>query len=270
MSKKRLAEKCWFVFLLIFMSPLFAHEFWLEPESFQLAEKDVLRVHIKNGQDFKGDLIPYLPFNKVSFGLTVNGKASDIKARMGDMPAINQPVNESGLYSIHYSSKGHELIYDEEGKFKSFLEKSGLSNIWTRHKARGLPSIGFKENYYRFAKTLVQVGDKLGKDAVSGMLFEWLVLDDPYDGSGVINLRLLYQGKPLALAPVNVFFQTDNTLKRLQYKTDVKGELQIFITEPSKLLINSVKMLEIPVIWPTDDAVWESLWASLVLDIRKP
>ena len=87
---KWLAAVCWLVFILPL--PLHAHEFWIEPSSFQPNPDQSLTVDLLIGTDFLGASAIYVPDQIEKFallGTSANSQSERyaITGRYGDRPA---------------------------------------------------------------------------------------------------------------------------------------------------------------------------------------
>jgi uncharacterized GH25 family protein len=265
-------KRIWLPYLIgimVFCSNLaFAHEFWLEPEQYLLSSGQALIANARVGENFKGDSYAYLPSYFTAFDLSINGKTSPISSVFGSTPPVNQTVDAEGLAILSFVSTVRRLEYDDPEKFPNFLKKEGLDWVLPRHQKKGLPASGFVEAYYRYAKSLVQIGDAQGHDEKLGLRFEWVLEENPYKSNKhTVSARLYWQGKPKPETQVSVFKRSDDQVERIVLSTDTEGYVSIPTEQDAEYLVNAVHMTE-----PsketlgtekTKDAVWESHWASV-------
>jgi len=244
-----------------------AHEFWIEPAKFELAPGDLLEAHVRVGQDMKGDSLRYIPQLVEAFRLTTGGATRDVKSRIGDDPALSERVPDSGLHLLSYVSTDSQLTYSDPEKFRRFVETEGIQWVSAAHERRGLPVQGFSEDYQRFAKSLVKVGDGKGQDRPLGLEFELVLETNPYtDPDAVIVAQLQWLGKPLADAQISVFRRHRGEVSRTNFRTDVGGRISLPRRDaPGVYLLNAVHMIELPP--NAEGAVWKSLWASTTFEV---
>ena len=115
--------KKWLALILILLADaVAAHEFWLEPLSYHINPGDRVKVHIKVGQHFSGNTQPYLPDKSEKFNLELSGRPVDVTPRIGDIPALNLPLEDRGLALLSYVSTDYILEYRDPGRFEAFLE----------------------------------------------------------------------------------------------------------------------------------------------------
>ncbi len=244
-----------------------AHEFWIEPVKFEVAPGDLLEAHVRIGQNMKGDTLHYIPRLIEAFRLSAGGATRDVKSRIGDDPALSERVSASGLHLLSYVSTDSQLTYSEPEKFRRFVETEGIHWVSAAHERRGLPAQGFNEDYQRFAKSLVKVGDGKGQDRPLGLEFELVLETNPYtDLDAVIVARLQWLGKPLADTQISVFRRHRGMVSRTNLRTDAGGRITVARRDaPGVYLLNAVHMIEPP---PNDQGVvWKSLWASTTFEI---
>ncbi len=268
-----------------FSQNVFAHEMWLEPVLFEITKGDKFSAHEKVGQNFKGNKYAYLDSSYEKLNYTINDITHPLSPRLGSLPAVQGVIEEEGLLVLSAKTTRSKLTYKDRKIFNKFLKAEGLEWVSKAHKDRGLPEIGFTEVYRRFPKSLIKVGNGLGKDKALGLDLEWVALTNPYaanqDVKDKIKLQLLSQGKPYADVKVNVFtkIKPDSSksltvakakVVHTEHVTDEKGILSLSVKKNSVYLVNAVKMIE-----PDSDtsdrynAVWESLWASMTFEVPK-
>lgn len=266
-----------------------SHELWISPDKYLISLDDPLTAHIRIGQKFEGPSFPYVEMNFKQFEI-FNGAASmPVKGRIGDSPALNRPssagkVDHSGLNIIAYETTANSVTYSDFEKFRNFVTHKGYPELVDRHKERGLQESGFKERYFRYAKSLVAVGDGKGEDKRLGLEIEIVALKNPYtdDLSGGFPVQVFYQGQPRANAQIEVFerggIQMETNAKDMPrdvgvatYQTDSLGQAIIPVRKGREYLVDSVVIRPLePAINSTESSnppVWESLWASLTLEI---
>jgi len=244
-----------------------AHEFWVEPQEFQVESGAPVVADLRNGQKFSGGALGYFQRSIARFDLIQDGKVAPVEGRMGDVPALATTAGKDGLLVIVHQSAPSTLKYTEWQKFLTFAEHKDFPDIRARHDARDLPETGFTETYTRFAKALVGIGTAKGTDAPSGMETEFVALSNPYtdDLNTGFAVQLLYQGVPRGDAQVEVFDRAgDGTVSITLQRTDADGRALIPVLSGHDYLLDAVVLRDAP-----DDieAVWETLWAALTFSV---
>ena len=240
-----------------------AHEFWLEPASFQVAMNERVEVDLRNGQMFKGARLPYFDHRILRFETANAAGVAPYSGRMGDLPAFSMQVPQPGLLTVIHETQPEELTYDTWKAFEVFAQEKDLKGLLAQHLQRGLPRTGFRESYSRHAKLLLAVGQGLGADKPRGMKIELVALQNPYQMQGnTLPVLLLHQGRPLSDVQVEVFERSrDHAVEIRLLRTDSQGQVLVDLTPERIYLLNAV------LIRPEEQSngtVWHSLWASLV------
>jgi uncharacterized GH25 family protein len=237
-----------------------AHELWLEPEAFITQPNSKLNAHIKVGQKFNGDQFPYLRSETKNLKLFLDRKLIALTPREGDYPAIQSILKQAGLHVLSYESTPEKVDYKNFDTFKTFLQEEGIWNKWSQ-KNPDFINTDIKENYTRYAKSLIQVGAKPGEDFNTGLLFELIALNTPYTNTDKIEILLLYNGKPHPNSQITIFHKNKDQTSISKTKTNIHGKATISFEKTGRYLLSSVYLEK----KKSDKADWQSLWASLTL-----
>ncbi|MEM7296020.1 MAG: DUF4198 domain-containing protein [Pseudomonadota bacterium] len=241
-----------------------AHEFWIDPQAYQVAPGTPIVADIRVGQDFKGSANAFLPQRIERFEIITGRRNATAAGRIGDRPALNQVAPE-GLAVIVHETKDSELTYRQWDKFVAFNEEKALGGI-ARHRARGLPETEFRESYRRYAKSLVSVGDGGGADAPVGLRTEIIALANPYtdDLTKGLPVRVLLEGMPRAFAQVKAFERApSDEVTRSVYQTDAQGIAWVSVQAGHVYQLDAVVLIE----GETGGVAWHSLWANLTFAV---
>lgn len=256
--------------LTILTSHVFAHEFWLEPINFKIKAGEQLRAHEKVGQDFKGNKYAYLNSSYVSLDFTQGNKTRAVKSRLGDLPAITEVADKEGLAILSAVTTPSTVTYETWNKFSNFINNKHLEWVFDAHKKRNLPEKNFDESYRRYGKSLVKVGHGKGNDRALGLLFEWVLMTNPYTSKKEnIKAQLLWEGKPHTNAHVSIFNRIGDELIKSHLTTDSQGIVEIPRAKGGKFLVNAVQMFEASEgMTKETGAVWDSRWASITYELK--
>lgn len=260
------------IFLLVALAcPASAHEFWLEPEAYQVEADGMLEAEIVNGQQFGGVKLAYIPQRIASFTVYAGVRSRPVEMRLGASPALAVPVLTEGLNIIAYQSTVATVSYDEWEKFARFVAHKDLPVTLEAHLARGLPEAGFSEAYFRFSKTLIGAGNARGADRRVGLETELVALDNPYadDLAGGLHVQLFYLGEIRADAQVEIFEKAaDGTVAITTTRTDADGIATIPVRAGMRYMLDAVVLREpSPALAASTGAVWETLWANLTFAV---
>lgn len=248
----------------IFPAGANAHEYWLQVDQKGIKRGDTIEIRARVGQDVAGIEQIYSSRAIRGFRAVHDGEVFDVETRDGDRPIGKLSKAKNGLYVAALMTNANVLTYQKLEKFQAFATSHGNDFAIAEHAARNLPDDGFKESYFRFAKTLIKVGDGAGKDIATGMPYELVALTNPFTEPGSVRFLLTHSGRPVPDHHVDVFFLPDGAAKgtKTVLKTNALGEVS-FPTEQGFYMVNAVRLEH-----PNDrivealGVVWQSLWAS--------
>jgi len=260
--------------ILVLQPPaaLWAHEFWIEPSTFQPDLDSTVTADLVIGTDFLGAAGIYVPDDIEAFALFggTTAKRTPISGRYGDRPAGKFTVTEPGLNILLHQTAPIYLSYGDPKKFDAFAREKGFATALAAHLERGLSPALIRERYQRFAKSLIAVGrgdaaDR-GQDRFLGLRWELVAETNPYGRPRpqVMTVRLVADGQPQAGVRVTVFVRRGpRDVSQQHLQTDVNGRVMFPALPGHDYLVDSVRLLPIDDPDEPQKAVWESLWASL-------
>lgn len=252
---------------LAWTSPSWAHEFWLEPLSFNVAPGAPVAADLRNGQRFNGISLPYLPKDTARFELSHEGGKSSYSGRVGDFPAFQSEGFPSGLLVLVHETTRSSLGYASFDKFRAFAEEKGSPEVVAHHISHSLPQVDFKETYSRHVKTLIAVGSGAGTDRVFGLRTEFIAITNPYRlaKSAPMRVELHLDGQPVADRTVTLFSKApDGTVTSQVLHTDMQGQMTFPVSPGHVYLLDSVSFARAA---DGDEALWETYWAALTFAV---
>lgn len=246
-----------------------AHEFWIDPQDYTIAEGENLVGDLRVGEGFSGSSMSFLPRNFVTFEV-ISGDATMVaEGRLGDIPALNMPGLPEGLAIVVHETTRNRLAWTDWERFFNFAVHKDLGDVTALHEARGLPQEDVIENYYRFAKSLVAVGEGAGEDRRVGLRTEFVALANPYtdDVSGGLPVQLWYEGETQADYQVELFTQDAAGEVTITYhRTDADGVALLPVEPGMTYMVDSVFLAPLE---PSadSDAIWATYWANLTFSV---
>jgi uncharacterized GH25 family protein len=249
---------------------LWAHDFWIEPETFRPQPGARVGLHLYVGQHFAGESIPYFPDRFERYVSVGPAGEQPIPGVLGDDPAGAITAAAPGLYVIGLRTRPETVSFDSSEEFEQYLRMEGLERNLALHRQRYKPGKKIQESYFRCAKSLIAtrpIGDTdTGTDRALGLPLELIAVTNPYrSGQGTpLRLQLQYHGKPLTGALV-MLSNKRKPLPKLTARTDGNGMVQFDPRLPGPWLATSVHMVPAPLFAAAD---WNSLWASLTFEWR--
>lgn len=242
-----------------------AHEFWIDPEKYQIQSGAKIKAHLRVGEEFSGTSYPYRPSQITRFHVAYNDVVQEISARIGDVPALDMVAPAEGLVILVHETTDSRLTYTDFAKFKKFVAHKAFPNILAKHKARGIGEKKFVETYRRYAKSLVGVGHAQGSDSPQGLRTEIVALANPYTSDSTkLPVEVLLDGAARINAQVELFERSPGgDVTVTLHRTDQKGRAQLPVKAGFSYLVDAVWAEALPNDDPTAGPVWKTHWASL-------
>ena len=159
---------------------LISHEMWLDTTIFRPAVGSEFQISLKNGQMFEGIELSYFKNRFSEFYYVQDDQKFNIESRMGDTPAALISNNKDGLLTGVFVSTKSTITYNSMDKFADFAAEKGENWAIEKHFDYQFPDTNFREDYFRFSKILIGVGDAKGADQNMGLKHELIALTNPY------------------------------------------------------------------------------------------
>ncbi|MAZ36841.1 MAG: hypothetical protein CL842_05260 [Crocinitomicaceae bacterium] len=245
-------------------SSLISHEMWLDTTTFQQSVGKDIQISLKNGQMFQGAGLSYFKSRFSDFYYISNEQKIEIESRMGDTPAATISLNTNGLLTGVYVSKKSTITYKTIDKFANFVSEKGEDWVIQKHGELKFPKNNFKEEYYRFSKILIGVGDASGSDKNVGLKHELVALTNPYiiSSSDKFFVQLLFNNEPQKNRQITIFERDiENKVNIRTTLTNSNGIGKFEVTEGHDYLLDNV-ILELNDN-SEDNVFWKSYWAAL-------
>jgi len=243
--------------------PTLSHEFWIEPQKYQVETEAPVIADLRNGQNFSGANQVFFARRTKRFDFTQGEKTKTYRGRMGDLPAFQLDSAPAGLLIITHETAPETLTYETWEEFQTFVNHKGFANAAKHHQARGLPEQGFSETYTRHAKSLIAIGHGVGSDTLLGLETEFVAGVNPYTDalSSGMPVTLYYLGKPRPYAQIEVFErQADGLVRTFMQRTNADGHSIIPVLPDHTYLLDAVVLRPAP---EAEEPVWETFWATL-------
>ncbi len=251
--------------ILAFAGTASAHDFWIEPSSFEPAPHAVVSFRLAVGQRWHGEVFPRSEQRIVRFTLAGPEGEQTIPGAEGGDPAGVVAAGAPGIYVAAYQSNNGELELEPE-RFAEYLRLEGLERVLDERRRRGEDGRESHEVYARCAKSLLSVaGGRRGYDRVIGLPLELVPEGNPYAlaPGETLPVRLLYRGRPLAGALV-VASPRAHPDDEVRARSDRQGRVELRLATAGAWLVKAVHMVRLEgtdSLWQR--AEWQSWWASL-------
>ena len=257
-----------FAAVLMSLSPLAAHDMWIEPATFSPQAGQIVSVRLRVGQDMLGDPLPRMSQLINQFVIEDSTGRNQLVGREGSDPAGFWRVANPGVQIIGYHSHPSSVELTAE-KFNQYLKEEGLDAVAALRARRNQSGVPVKEIFSRCAKSLVLSGPMgTAGDRVLGFPLELVSEKNPYGmrPGDEIPVRLTYENKPLAGALV-IAMNRLNPSEKVTARTDSNGRVKLRLPAGGMWMVKAVHMIPAPAASKAD---WASFWASLTFELRTP
>jgi uncharacterized GH25 family protein len=250
------------LFITMWLLPLGAHDFWMEPSAFAPPAGSVVSVRLLVGEQFTGEPVARMSNRIEQFIVAGPDGSRPVIGRDGGEPAGLFRTDRPGTYVVGYRSRPSGIQLDGPA-FEKYLREEGLEAVSASRAARGQTAEPGREHFSRSAKALVYAApDASGDyDRRLGLTLEFVPERDPRLLAGQpLPVQLLYEGRPLPDALVVAMSRPAGPPIRV--RTDRQGRVRLPVTE-GVWLLKAVHMVPAT----GEGADWESIWASLTFAV---
>ena len=258
--------------ILVVVSVAWAHDFWLVPDAFQIAEGGALEVRGQTSSRFPTSESAVAPTRVVEarvLGATDEVRVTDVSTSGKSLMLRHRPRGAG--QRVVAVALGWTSVRASGRDFKRYIELEGNPALAARYEREGvLPKIdSITRRYAKYAKTLVQVGrgGPAAFSRVAGHALEFVPLHDPMSlrPGDTLAVRLLYGGKPLAEGHMHAGVAVESgDPAELSLATDARGVALVPIGRPGLWNVRTIHVVPAPA---GSGADWESHFATLVFPV---
>ena len=261
------------VVLLLFAAAVAtAHDMFVKPARFFVAENAEVLVRVLNGNFSKSensiarvrvrDISVVGPAGRQQLDTTVWGVE-------GDTTTFRVRTGTSGTYVIAASTRPN-VIALEAKDFNLYLREDGIPDVLEARRKGGELGRAARERYSKHVKALIQVGGERSDHFATelGYPAELVPLNNPYalTSGGTLQVRTLVDGQVAANQYVLYGGRTPNggMIAQRSVRSDRDGVARIALRSRGAWYIKFISMA--PVRGDTVD--YESKWATLTFEVR--
>jgi uncharacterized GH25 family protein len=232
-----------------------AHDFWLQPQSWQTAPGRPLPVLVEVGHG--GDRERWAAGSDRLLVLRELGAGGAVDLRPlfkpgGKVPHLTRTFRREGLHVLSLVS--NNAVSDLPAiRFNDYLKEEGLTPAIEARTRSGKMNTNGRELYSRRAKTLVQVGRPSATDNALatrplGLTLEIVPLRNPYSlgTDHVLPVQVLFEGRPVSGALVKLTNLEFDAKPLKMVRTDGAGRASFQVPRTGSWLLN--------VVWTKPDA----------------
>lgn len=250
-----------------------AHDLFVKPERFFLAEQREALVRVLNGTFTSSENSIARPrLVDVSIVSPTGREAVDTSrwGVTGDTSAFRFRTGAAGTYVLGVSTRPN-IIALAAKDFNDYLASDGVPDVLEARRAAGELEAGARERYAKHVKALVQVGATRGDQFATALGYpaEIIPLENPYSlkAGATLRVRVLVDGKPAAGQYVLSGGRTSSGTRIQQQNTrsDGDGVAQVKLTASGTWYIKFIRMRRLA---SDAEADYESQWATLTFAVQ--
>lgn len=260
------------ILLVVAAAAAGAHDMFVKPGRFFVAEKAEVLVRILNGTFSKSENSIARPRVRDISVVGPSGREqldTTVWVSRGDTSTFRFSTGAAGTYAVAVSTRP-SVIPLEAADFNSYLREDGIPDVLEERRRSGELQRPVRERYSKHVKALIQVGAARSAHfaTVLGYPAELVPIDNPYtlaagrtlrvrtlvDGSAAANQYVLYGGRTPEggrIAPRSV-------------RSDSAGVARIPLRRRGTWYVKFINMERLQ----GDSVDYESKWATLTFQLR--
>lgn len=257
-----------FLLPLMLTGTALAHDFWLQPRSWQAAPGVDMPFVVEVGhgpfrQQWGADASHLLVLRDQARGLEADLRPL-FKAG-GDVPHLTYAFRQPGLHIVSLVSTDTPSNLPWI-RFNDYITVEGLTPAIDARTRAGTTNSNGRELYSRRAKALIQVGPATSRDDALatrplGLTLEIVPLRNPYalKPDRILPVQVLYNGKPLAGALVKLTSLEFDVRPLAAIRSNAAGRVALRVPPTGSWLVNVIWTR--PIVSP--DADFQTVFSSL-------
>jgi uncharacterized GH25 family protein len=253
-------------FLLLLVVRGFAHDYWIDPETFTPAAGHLVPFRLLVGDDLQVET--ERSFEKkatVRFQIVSSARSRDLigSGVEGKTPFAKLNFDKDGTHWVGLERDRRSIRLEAE-KFNDYLTEEGLNRVLEQRRLAKEDTKPARERYSRYLKCLIVCGgksDDTWKKTFDHRL-EIVPLANPatVEPGKMLKVRVLFEGKPLPDVALFALHREADRVHKQKLKTAKDGTAEVKITHAGPWLLRMVHMRRCA---DRDEADWESFWTSL-------
>lgn len=257
---------------LFCVSPLAAHDFWIEPATYQLIPDTPTPMTLQVGHGPSRQRTP-IPIRRIVrfAAIAPGGTSIDLRKdlHIGDASEDGRlRFASAGTYLLVLATDNRAQSHLPAIRFNDYLEAEGLTPALEQRRRTQRMDTDGAEIYSRQAKSIVQVGaaDARAQTHVTqplGLPLEIVPELDPYalPRGSALPVRVIYRGAPLAGALVKLTNLEHDDVPFEMHRTGNDGRASFAMPAQGRWLLNVIWTR--PIEDPLETADFETIFSSL-------
>ena len=255
------------LFFIFIVGPatVFRHDLWLVPPNHPVAVGDKVDVVIAVGMDFPVSLSAVSPARLTVTAVDASHEIQNVELKQNDQ--VKQTVatfvpDAAGSWLVSCTTQPNQLEM-KGADFNNYLLHDGLPHVLAQRMERGELDRDAREQYSKYTKALLRVGNGESnrvESKVLGQKLEIILLENPSKKKTgeTLKAQVLFEGRPLERANLCWDHPGNGEAYFGQTWTDEGGNAILPISRTGLMTLRLVHMTQ-----PQTEAYeWESFWSS--------
>lgn len=241
-----------------------AHDFWLVPDVFNVPPSGEIVIKGQTSSAFPTTLSAVTPDRITDarvIGASDEERITALSTHDNSLVLKHRPKTPG--QKVVAVAVGWRHVKETAESFRKYLVGEGAEDALARYDRSGqLPKSDIVRRYAKYGKTVVEVGEgPRAFERAAGHPLEFMPMADPA-AAGELQMRLMFQGKPLAGARVHagVAARGGKPVKDLTLTTSSNGVLSV----PAGAGLWNVRTIHVVPAPSGADAQWDVHWATFV------
>ena len=241
-----------------------AHDFWLVPDMFNVAPSGEIIVKGQTSSAFPTTLSAVTPDRITDarvIGASDEERITALSTQDNSLLLKHRP--KSPGQKVVAVAIGWRHVKETAESFRKYLVGEGAEDALARYDRSGqLPTSDIVRRYAKYGKTVVEVGEgPRAFERSAGHPLEFMPMGDPAT-AGQLQVRLMFQGKPLAGARVHAGLAqpAGKPVKDETLTTSSDGVVSV----PAGAGLWNVRTIHVVPAPAGADAQWDVHWATFV------
>jgi uncharacterized GH25 family protein len=259
--------------LVAISSLALAHDMFLKPAQFFLAEHSALDLALLNGTFSKSE-------NSIErkrlLDISVLGPAGRFRVdtsqwmATGDTSFLRVKTGAAGTWVLGVSTKPNIIALTAD-EFNTYLKDDGIPDVLAARRSSGELGKDARERYHKHVKAMVQVGESRSEHFATALGYpaEILPVSNPYalKPGGTLRFKTLVDGKPAANQYVLYGGRTASggRIEMRHVRSGADGSAEIRVAVAGTWYIKFINMTKLS---GDSEADYESKWATLTFAVR--
>lgn len=260
-------------FLLVLVAVASAHDMFVKPQTYFVAEHSETLVRVLNGTFSKSENSIARPRIADVSVLSPAGRARMDTSQWGatgDTSTFRVKAGGAGTYVLGVSTKPNVITMSAD-TFNMYLADDGIPDVLAARKREGETGKGASERYAKHVKAFLQVGEQRTETYATplGYPAELIPLANPMSlrVGDVLRVRTLVDGKPAANQYVLYGGRTlsASRIEQKSVRSNGEGVASIPVSSRGTWYVKFINMARLS---GDPAADYESKWATITFQVR--